>query len=84
MDITFNNTLTESKHISKAAEQTYGLLRQLSTSQSFLPTQLRMLVTKAILVPTLFYGVQIFGRRTTISYSSHRNNLNFEFNFIKT
>jgi len=88
MDITFNNTLTESKHISKAAEQTYGLLRQLSTSQSFLPTQLRMLVTKAILVPTLFYGVQIFGhcdtqdmQKLTVACNSI---VRYEFNLRRT
>jgi len=60
MGIAFNNTLAWSNHISKAAGRTYGLLRQLSTSQSFLPTQLCMLVAK-----TIVYGVEIFGHCDT-------------------
>jgi len=66
LGITFNNTLTWSKHISKASGRTYGLLRPLSTFQSFLPTQLRMQVPKPIMVPTPFYDVQIFGHSDTL------------------
>jgi len=57
---TFNNTLSWSNHIVKATGRTYALLRKFSFSKSFLTEEVILLIAKVILMPTLFYGIEIF------------------------
>jgi len=60
LGITFNNTLSWGNHIVKATGRTYALLRKFSFSKSFLTEEVRLLIAKVILLPTLFYGIEIF------------------------
>jgi len=54
LGITFNNTLSWSNHIVKATGRTYALLRKFAFSISFLTEEVRLLIAKVILLPTLF------------------------------
>jgi len=61
LGITFNNTLSWSNHIVKATGRIYALLRKFSFSKSVLTEEVRLLIGKVILMPTLLYGIEIFG-----------------------
>jgi len=61
LEIKFNNTLSWSNHMVKATGRTYAMLRKFSFSKSFLTEEVRLLIAKVILLPTLFYGIEIFG-----------------------
>jgi len=77
LEITFNNTISWSNNIVKAKGRAYALLRKFSFSKSFLTEEVRLLIAKVILKPTLFYGVEIFGnceardmRTLTVAFNS--------------
>jgi len=60
LDITFNKTLNWNDHVNKAVGKTYGLIRSLSLVKCFLPVSVRFLIAKSCIIPTLFYGLEIY------------------------
>lgn len=55
-----NNTLDWNAHINDAICRTIYKLRTLWHSQRYIPENVRMLIAKTYLLPTLFYGVELF------------------------
>lgn len=78
LGVTFNRNLTWDNHINLAVGKTYGILRTLWATHSFTPIKTRCLLAKALAVPTLSYGCEIF---YNCSYASKRK-LNIAFNSI--
>lgn len=60
LGIIFNNELSWSNHINITAGKVHGMLRNLWAVQSSTPIQIRMLLVKTYLIPTLLYGCEIF------------------------
>ena len=60
LGLVFNNTLTWKDHICQAIGKVYGMLRTLRISQSYTPLKIRLLLSKAYLLPTLLYCSEIF------------------------
>lgn len=77
LGIVFNNTLTWSDHINVAAGKTFSMLRTLWNTQSFTPINIRILLAKTYLIPSLLYGCELFAncdsmsfRKLTVTYNS--------------
>lgn len=60
LGITFNDRLTWSEHINLVVGRVYGMLRNLWIIKDSTPFNIRMLLAKTYLVPTLLYGCEIF------------------------
>ncbi|XP_075157817.1 uncharacterized protein LOC142231083 [Haematobia irritans] len=60
LGVIFNNSLTWTNHLQQNIAKTYGMLRSLWAVQLSTPIQIRMLLAKTYLVPTLLYGIEIF------------------------
>lgn len=60
LGIVFNRTLTWNNHINSIVGKTYGVLRTLWTAQKCTPTKTRLLLAKALVIPLLIYGCEIF------------------------
>lgn len=60
LGITFNNHLDWSDHINVITGRLYAMLRNLWCTQWFIPQNIRMLLAKTYLIPTLLYGCELF------------------------
>lgn len=78
LGITINKTLSWNDHINGVVGRVYGMLRTLWKSQSFTPLNIRLLLAKTYLVPTLLYGCELFAN----SDASSTQKLNIVYNNI--
>lgn len=60
LGVIFNDELTWSTHINATSGKVHGMLRNLWAVQTSTPPQIRMLLAKTYLIPTLLYGSEIF------------------------
>lgn len=60
LGVILNDKLEWSDHVNVATAKVYGMLRNLWSTQSFIPIEIRMLLAKTYLVPTLLYGCELF------------------------
>ena len=60
LGIVFTQDLSWSAHINSAVGKVYGMLRTLWVTQKYTPLHIRMLLAKSFLLPTLFYGCEIY------------------------
>ncbi|XP_075162815.1 uncharacterized protein LOC142235445 [Haematobia irritans] len=60
LGICFNEKLTWSNHIAKVSGKVHAMLRNLWAVQQPTPLDIRMLLAKTYLIPTLLYGSEIF------------------------
>lgn len=74
----FNKELNWSNHINAVCGKTYAMLRNLWRTQYFTPLDVRMLLAKTYLLPTLLYGCELFSNCD----SSSKQKLNVTFNNI--
>lgn len=77
LGIIFNNTLSWSDHINAAAGKTYSMIRTLWTTQYLTPLNIRILLAKTYLIPSLLYGCEVFAnldsttkKKLTVTYNS--------------
>ena len=78
LGLTFNNKLTWNDHINQTIGRVYAMLRCLWVTQSYTPLNIRMLLAKSYLLPTLLYGCEIFANCDSIA----SNKLNKLYNNI--
>jgi len=78
LGFTFNGTLTWNNHINKAICQTLFKLRALWKTQRLVPENIRLLIAKTYILPTLFYGVEVFSDCD----SNAKNRLRVAFNDV--
>lgn len=78
LGVIFNDTLTWHNHINNIVGSTYNKLRILWSSQPFTPQNIRILIAKTYLMPSLFYACEIFSNCDSVS----RRKLNTVFNNI--
>ena len=78
LGIIFNSTLTWSDHINQAVGRVYSMLRSLWISQYYTPVNIRILLAKTYLLPTLLFGSEIFASADYIS----QQKMNILFNNI--
>lgn len=87
LGITFNCTLTWSDHINAAAGKTFAKLRTLWNTQFFTPLNIRILLAKSYLIPTLLYGCEIYAscdsKSLTKLITSYNAILRYVFNLRK-
>lgn len=76
LGLTFNCNLTWTNHISKTLGKVYGMLPNLWAVRLSTPFQIRMLLAKSYLIPTLLYGCEVFyncdfedNRRLTVAFN---------------
>jgi len=67
LGFTFNEKLTWDAHINKSICRTMFKLRTLRYTQYLLPMKVRLLIAKTYLIPTLFYGIEVFSKCSYIS-----------------
>lgn len=60
LGVTFNKHLLWSNHVSITTGKIYGMLRNLWCTQWFIPFEIRMLLAKTYLIPTLLYGCELY------------------------
>lgn len=60
LGLIFNDELTWTNHINATSGKVYGMLRNLWAVQTSTPLEIRMLLAKTYLIPTLLYGSEIF------------------------
>lgn len=60
LGVIFNDELTWTTHINSTSGKVHGMLRNLWAVQTSTPLQIRMLLAKTYLIPTLLYGCEIF------------------------
>ena len=60
LGVTFNRTLTWSNHIYSTLGKVNGMLRTLWSTHYFTPPNIRMLLAKTYVIPTLLYGCEIY------------------------
>ncbi|GAB0090586.1 hypothetical protein DMENIID0001_053240 [Sergentomyia squamirostris] len=60
LGVIFNSTLTWSDHFSQVSRRVYLGLRTLRRLQSYTPTETRLLLVRALLIPHLTYGMELF------------------------
>ena len=68
LGFTFNKTLSWNSHINEAISKTVFKLRSLWSTQHLIPAKIRMMIAKTYLVPTLLYGIEVFGNCDYESY----------------
>lgn len=78
LGIIFNNTLTWNNHINSIVGTVYNKLRTLWATQSFTPLNIRVLLAKTYVMPSLLYGCEVFSNCDSVS----RRKLNIVFNNI--
>lgn len=78
LGIIFNNTLTWSDQILSATGKTFSMLRTLWCTQYFTPPNIRVLLAKTYLMPTLLYGCELFA---STDYKSNEK-LNIAYNAV--
>lgn len=67
LGLVFNSNLTWSNHINTLVGQIYVKLRTLWSVQYFTPLNVRILLAKAYLIPSLTYGCELFSNCDCIS-----------------
>ena len=78
LGIIFNNKFTWNDHINTTIGRVYSMLRALWVTQNFTPQNIRMLLAKTYLLPTLLYGCEIFANcdsATNIKLNKLYNNI---------
>ena len=60
LGIIFDEKLSWNLHINNSIGKVYGMLRSLWITKAFIPTNIRMLLAKTYLLPTLLYGCEIY------------------------
>ena len=60
LGIIFDQNLSWIMHVNKKIGCVYGMLRTLWVTKSFTPINIRMLLAKTYLLPTLLYGCEIY------------------------
>ena len=60
LGIIFDQNLSWNMHVNKKIGCVYGMLRTLWVTKSFTPINIRMLLAKSYLLPTLLYGCEIY------------------------
>jgi len=78
LGVTFDNKLSWNTHISTAVGKVYGMLRTLWSQKHSTPFQVRLLLSKTYLVPTLLYGCELFSNCDSV----HKRKLKVLFNNI--
>lgn len=67
LGLTFNTLLNWNNHVNSAVGRVYGMLRILWITQHYTPMNIRLLLAKTYLVPTLLFGSEIFANSDTLS-----------------
>lgn len=67
LGVVFNSNLTWANHISTLVGQIYVKLRTLWSVQHFTPINVRILLAKAYLIPSITYGCELFSNCDSIS-----------------
>lgn len=67
LGVIFNKKLDWSNHINAVCGRTYAMLRNLWMSHYYTPLNIRMLLAKTYLLPTLLYGCELFASCDTLS-----------------
>lgn len=77
LGLIFNSKLTWTNHINGAVGKVYGMLRNLWAVRISTPFEIRMLLAKSYLIPTLLYGCEVFGscdtadsRKLNVAYNN--------------
>lgn len=78
LGLIFNSRLTWTNHINGTVGKVYGMLRNLWAVRISTPFQIRMLLAKSYLIPTLLYGCEVFANCDT----ADSRKLNVAFNNI--
>lgn len=60
LGIMFNSRLSWDDHINSVVSKIYGSLRGLSVSRAFLPVEVKLKLVKALIVPIITYGCELF------------------------
>lgn len=60
LGITLNEKLTWNNHIAIVTGKVFGMIRTLYVSQSYTPKDIRILLAKTYLMPSLLYGCELF------------------------
>lgn len=68
LGLTFNSRLTWSDHINVAVGKVRGMLRNLWAVKTSTPLQIRILLAKSYLIPTLLFGSEIFSNCDSEDY----------------
>ncbi|XP_075158111.1 uncharacterized protein LOC142231387 [Haematobia irritans] len=76
LGIIFNEFLDWTDHISVVCGKIYGLLRNLWATFTFTPFNIRMLLAKSYLIPTLLYGCEIFAGCNTQDFKKLKTTFN--------
>ena len=72
LGIVFNNRLTFSDHVNLTVAKTYGMLRNLWSTQHFTPQRIRLLLAKTYLLPKLLYGCELFANLDSVCFRKMR------------
>lgn len=78
LGIVFDKFLNWTDHVNITTGRVYGMLRNLWLTQYFTPLNIRMLLAKTYLVPTLIYGCELFA----FCNSDSKRKLNVTYNNI--
>lgn len=78
LGVIFNSKLDWSNHINVICGRTFSMLRNLWMTQYYTPFEIRMLLAKTYLIPTLMYGCELFASCDSAS----KKKLNVTFNNI--
>ncbi|XP_075157493.1 uncharacterized protein LOC142230751 [Haematobia irritans] len=76
LGIIFNEKLNWSNHINSVAGKVYGMLRNLWIVQSATPFEIRMLLAKTYLIPTLLYGAEVFSNCSYADFTKLKTTYN--------
>lgn len=60
LGIIFNNTLSWNTHITSVVSKIYASLRGLSVTKQYLPVEIKLKLVKALIIPILTYGCELF------------------------
>lgn len=78
LGVIFNKNLDWSDHINAICGKTFSMLRNLWMTQYYTPLNIRMLLAKTYLLPSLMYGCELFANSDSVS----KKKLNVTFNNI--
>lgn len=78
LGVIFDNILSWKNHVNNIVGTTYNKLRTLWSTQPYTPLNIRVLLAKAYLMPSLFYACEVFSNCDSVS----TRKLNLVFNNI--
>ena len=76
LDIIYNSQLSWTNHVNTICGKRYAMLGNLCMTQSFTPFNIRILLKKTYLNPTLLYGCELFAGMVSVS----KNKFNVTYN----